>query len=266
MPLFAKHYLSSSKKGNTSSSKGSTSPLILIHGLFGSHENLGGIARLLADKFDVYSLDLPNHGRSPHLDSAPLSDMAELVYKWLTSEGLSKVQLLGHSLGGKVAMELALAHPEVVEKLVVMDIAPVHYEPHHEAVFDGLLSLSPERLSSRQQADEELSRFVVEPPVRSFLLKNLVKNGSEGFVWRMNLNGLHQDYTRLIEGNSSEKQYLGEALFLKGGNSDYIQKHHWSIVEKLFPRATAKIVTGTGHWLHAEKPEMVARIVTKFLQ
>ncbi len=257
MSLYAKHY----------PSRGSEHPpLILIHGLFGSHENLGAIARRFSEQFETYSIDLPNHGCSSHCESANLPKMAELVADWMKKAGFSQAYILGHSLGGKVAMELALTHSDLVNKLVVMDIAPVCYPPHHHNVFQGLLSLAPSGLSSRQEADKQLEKYVPEMPVRSFLLKNLVKTSDGGFSWKMNLAGLYADYPGLIQRNTQQGIFSGEVLFLKGGNSDYIQEKYWPEIVKQFPHASAKIVADTGHWLHAEKPDIVARLTTRFFE
>lgn len=257
MPLHVKHF--------PDVTAGEKPVLLLIHGLFGSLENLGGIARLLADDFDLYAIDLPNHGRSGHFDCTSLEAMAETVYTWIAAQGFGKLNILGHSLGGKVAMEIALLHPELVERLVVIDIAPVHYQPHHHDVFSGLLSIAPETLNSRKEADLQLQHHVPEVAVRSFLLKNLVKQEDGGFAWRMNLSTLHNDYAELIKGNRADSEFCGEVLFLKGGESDYIQRHHWQDIIEIFPNASVKIISDTGHWLHAEKPETVARLTKRFL-
>lgn len=246
------------------SQAGEGPPLLLIHGLFGSLENLGGIARLLAKQFSVYSIDLPNHGRSPHTETLSMHSMANAVSDWLDSRHLERVSLVGHSLGGKVAMELALSQPDKVDKLVVMDIAPVHYPPHHDDVFAGLTAVEPESLKTRSEADAILKNHVPEIAVRSFLLKNLVKNGS-GFAWRMNLPVLQQYYDEILAANSENSQFPGDALFIKGGDSNYIQEKHRQAIVSRFPKANVKTVPGTAHWLHAEKPDLIASIITRFI-
>ncbi|WP_045857190.1 alpha/beta fold hydrolase [Teredinibacter purpureus] len=243
---------------------GAGKPVVLIHGLFGSLENLGGLARQLAEHYHVFSLDLPNHGRSQHTEDTSLSQMADSVFRWLNAQPFQHASFIGHSLGGKVAMELALCHPEKVDRLAVLDIAPVHYAPHHEQVFKGLLSLQPATLPSRSEADAQLSAYVPELPIRSFLLKNLVRQ-EQGFGWRMNLPTLHRHYARLVSGNRRGQVYKGNTLFLKGGNSDYIGEQHRDEILSRFPNAKVKIVAGTGHWLHADKPDLVARLLQRFL-
>lgn len=255
------------KEGLYSKQIGSGEPVVLIHGLFGSLENLGAIARALSEaNFTVYSLDLPNHGRSAHVSPSTLSVFADIVIQWMNDAGLERAHFFGHSLGGKVVMELALRDPSKVRSLVVVDIAPVHYEPHHKKIFEGLLSIEPEILASRSDADTLLKAYVTEGAVRSFLLKNLVKNPDGGFVWRMNLPIIHRDYAQLIEGNSSGAAFLGKVLFLKGGDSDYIQEAYRDETLRRFPNSQLKVVANTGHWLHAEKPDVVSKLTIAFLR
>lgn len=237
--------------------------LVLIHGLFGSLENLGGIARLFTPFYSVYSLDLPNHGRSSHVSDCSLESMANTVSDWMSEQGLNSAYFLGHSLGGKVAMELALKYPSKVKKLAVIDIAPVNYPPRHNDVFAGLLAINPASLLSRAEADTILREYVSESAVRTFLLKNLAKVGGV-FQWRMNLDDLHQNYGDLISSNRTAC-YEGDTLFVKGGDSDYIKEGHRADITQRFPNAQLRIVANTGHWLHAEKPEIVAKLVLRFM-
>jgi len=176
--------------------------LLLIHGLFGSLENLGVLFRELVEDFSVYSIDLPEHGRSPHHAETSLPALCEQVKTWLDQQGIERIAVVGHSLGGKVAMELAMHFPELVSKLAVLDIAPVDYPPHHNEIFSGLRAIDPSALKTRGEADALMKDAVPEAPVRSFLLKNLAK-GPEGYHWRMNLEVLYRDYAKLIQGNSS---------------------------------------------------------------
>lgn len=242
---------------------GAGEPLILIHGLFGSLENLGAVARLLAKQYRVYSIDLPNHGRSAHLPQADLETMAKQVSEWMSEQGIRGAHIVGHSLGGKVAMELALMAPDKVERMVVIDIAPVAYPPKHDRIFEGLLAIDPAAVSDRGEADQVLAEYVSEAAVRSFLLKNLVKAG-DGFAWRMNLNDLHRLYPQLVKGNRMGV-FEQAVLFLKGADSDYLSSQHKGDIVGRFPAAQLRVVEGTGHWLHAEKPELVSKLILKFL-
>lgn len=242
---------------------GEGKPLVLLHGLFGSLENLGAIARLLASEFTVYSVDLPNHGRSSHNSGVDLAFMADAVWQWMAQEGLPGAGIVGHSLGGKVAMEVALAHPDHIAKLVVIDVAPVPYPPRHHDVFAGLNAIRPAELASRAEAEAFMAPHVKEPAVRSFLLKNLVK-GEEGFRWRMNLKDIQREYPKLIDENRADGVFEAPVLFLKGEASDYILPDYHEAITGRFPAAQFKVIADTGHWLHAEKPELVATLIRKF--
>lgn len=244
--------------------RGEGAPLVLIHGLFGTRENLGAIAKLLSDSYTVYSVDLPNHGRSAHVDEFDLQHMADALNTWMQAIELDQAHFFGHSLGGKAAMELALVYPERVDKLVVADIAPVHYEHRHEGVFSGLLSIDLDALDSRVTADKVLAETVPEKPVRSFLLKNLQRTEGGAFEWRMNLKAIHQNYAELIRGNH-QARFERPVLFLKAEHSDYIQSEHREDIVTRFPNTELKVVSNTGHWLHAEKPDLIARLVNRFL-
>lgn len=243
---------------------GAGSPLVLLHGLFGSLENLGTLARSFSEKFCVYSVDLPNHGRSDHSDEISLPLLAEAVVAWMDANNIKQADFVGHSLGGKTAMEIALRWPQRVNKLVVMDIAPVQYHAHHDDVFAGLLAIDPPKLESRQQAEKILAEHVGEIATRSFLLKNLVRNDDGKFAWRMNLPVLYRDYDKLLMGNS-EGKFHGPALFLRGELSDYVQEKHREEILKRFPNANSKTISGTQHWLHAEKPDLVSKAILRFL-
>lgn len=243
---------------------GQGAPLVLLHGLFGSLENLSGLARVLGANHTVYSVDLPDHGRSPHTERSDLAAMVDGVRRWMDAQQLSRAILVGHSLGGKVAMELALQNPDRVTGLVVMDVAPVAYDSRHDNVFQGLLSVPVEEIQSRARADEALKVSIADAAVRGFLLKNLVKEG-EGFRWRMNLQGLHRGYRQLIAGNSAGN-FDGPTLFVRGGQSDYIQPGAEADIQQRFPQARIETVEEAGHWLHAEQPDAVGRIIAGFLE
>lgn len=243
---------------------GQGAPLILLHGLFGSLENLSGLARILAHDHTVYSIDLPDHGRSPHTDHSNLAVMVEGVLQWMDTQDLPSAIVVGHSLGGKIAMELALRQADRVAKLVVLDVGPSAYENRHGAVFEALFSVPLDTIQSRGEADVALQNRVADAAVRGFLLKNLVRDG-ERFRWRLNLEGLHRGYNQLIVENS-EGQFAGPSLFVRGGKSDYIQPRSEPELRRHFPEAILETVEQAGHWLHAEQPEAVGRIIASFLQ
>jgi esterase len=244
---------------------GQGQPLVLIHGLFGSYENLGVIARALQNEFQIVNLDLRNHGRSPRADFMDYPQMALDVVETLDYLGIEQSSVLGHSMGGKVAMQLALSVPCRVHKLVLADISPVINEPRHQSILQGLQAIDLATLQDRKQADTLLQSYVSELGVRQFLLKNLYKDEQNQFQWRINLAALVSNYQRLLAAPLPNQPFEGETLFIKGGNSDYIQAAHQPLIHSLFPKASAKIIQGTGHWLHAEKPTAFSKIVSDFL-
>lgn len=256
MALFYRHW------GSDDSSSGT---IVAIHGLFGSLENLGMVTRQLKDDYSVYALDLPNHGRSSELQRASLSDMAAEIIAWMDSKNLHQAYFLGHSLGGKVSMELALKYPDRVKALIIADIAPVAYPPRHDDVFNAFSAVDLSQITTRKDADDVMKQFVPELSTRSFLLKNL-KSEKGVWSWRINLDALSKNYSQFIKANSEQlNPFLKPVLFLKGELSDYILPKYAEATLKLFPKAEVKIINGTNHWLHAEKPDSFVRLVKRFL-
>ena len=247
-------------KGNTNSDK----KIVLIHGLFGSLENLNMVANHFTEDYMVISIDARNHGKSFHHHSMSYKEMANDVIKVLDHLNIQQCFLLGHSMGGKIAMQCALDNQSRIKALIVADIAPVNYPPHHNVIIDGLKSINLSQIGSRRDADEKLSQYVEEPGVRQFLLKNLVKTDL-GFVWRVNIDNIANDYNSIAEGFTPPSLYNGPTLFVKGGNSNYITAEHQQIIKQLFPLASAKIIQGAGHWLHAEKTVAFNKIVSNFI-
>ncbi len=239
-------------------------PVVLIHGLFGSYENLGVIARSLSEQYQVINVDVRNHGRSDHSDQMNYALMAADLAQTLDALTVPRAALLGHSMGGKLAMEFALTYPERATKLILADIAPVSYPPRHDTIIAALKAVDLPALTSRTDADKQLATNIKEAGVRQFLLKSLDKDG-EQFAWRFNLKALAQNYAELIAAPLADGQYNGPVLFIKGGDSDYILPEHKPRIMQLFPNAQAKIIQGTGHWLHAEKPAAFTRLVQEFL-
>lgn len=239
--------------------------LISIHGLFGSQENLGTINRRLAEHFCVHGLDIRNHGRSPHDESMRYSEMAADLIEYMDDQGIDQAHLLGHSMGGKIVMEAALRYPERVQKVAVLDIAPVTYTVRrHDEVFAGLKAIDLNALTKRSDAEAVMAKHISEPAIRQFLLKNLYKNPEGKFGWRMNLEVIEQFYGSILSGQETGTPFSEEILFLKGSDSDYILPEHRDEVLRLFPNASMRTIHGTGHWLHAEKPDRVANALIRF--
>lgn len=244
---------------------GSGVPLVILHGLFGTLENWNSITRQLSEHFDVIAVDLRNHGRSfhgaPHHYEAMTSDVLQL----LASLGLDRVHLMGHSMGGKVAMQFAMQHPQYLHSLCVVDIAPVQYPRHHDDVLTGLAQIEVATLKSRSQADQQLAEYVSDAGVRQFLLKNLYRSESGSFAWRFNLEQITQDYDWISRPPAGE-HFSGKTLFIKGENSHYLTPAYTEAVTSRFSQVDFRIIQGAGHWPHAEKPEVFLGVVMRFLK
>lgn len=241
-------------------------PLIIIHGLYGSAANFRGLVKFYADDFIVFCIDLRNHGNSPHSDDITYSLMAEDVIEFMDDQGIKKAHILGHSMGGKTAMQLALNHPERVDKLVIGDIAPVEYPHHHETIFEGLLAIPVANIERRSEAQQILKHYVDEPGVRLFLLTNLVRaDDGNGFKWRINLPALIGEYKN-IQAAPEGISYEGETLFIRGANSDYIADEYVPETLEFFPNAKIATIDDCGHWLHSEKPQEFSKILLDFLR
>lgn len=243
-------------------------PLLVVHGLFGSLQNWAWHCKKLSEHFSVYALDMRNHGASPHADQMNYALMAADVLAFMDDQHIEKAHILGHSMGGKVSMQLALMAPERVLRLVIADVAPVHYggeRGEHDDIFEGLCALDIAHINSRSEADKQLAAYVGDEVVRQFLLSNLLRDDG-GFRWRINLPVLRASYPDLRAAPVAERPYAGEVLFVRGDLSDYILPQHRDEVLRLFPRAKVKTITQAGHWLHAEKPDTFYRIVSDFLR
>jgi esterase len=245
--------------------KGQGYPLIVLHGLFGSSDNLGRVASELSKDYQVHSIDLRNHGDSFHTEEMSYDLMAGDVVAYMDEQGLDRVSLLGHSMGGKVAMKIALIYSERVSKLIVADIAPVTYSAHHNEIFKGLLAVDFKQDTTRAAVDKCLAIYINTIGVRQFLMKNLVQRKQGGFGWKMNLSAIHKNYSKILEGLSYNEPYLGKVLFIGGGLSDYIKPAYKQQTLNLFPNTDMKIIPETSHWLHAEKPRIFIGICQRFL-
>jgi len=238
--------------------------ILLLHGLFGSSANWGQVARKLAEGHHLLVPDLVNHGRSPHRTAISYPDMAADVVYLLDQFGIKQVDLVGHSMGGKVAMELALASPERVNRLVVVDIAPVHYGHDFSDVFAGFAAVDLLSLSSRKEADQRMAGYVADPQVRAYLLQNLQKEAGN-WVWRLNLQALCENIDRITGFPHWDRAFEGKVLFLYGGLSDYVNAENQGEIRRLFPQAIIQSVPGAGHWVYAEQPVKFTQQLKEFL-
>ncbi|PJG85839.1 alpha/beta fold hydrolase [Conservatibacter flavescens] len=243
----------------------SSSPtLVFIHGLFGDMNNLGVIARAFSENYPILRVDLRNHGESFHTPDMNYSLMADDLYRLIQHLKLNKLILIGHSMGGKTAMTFAARYPELVEKLIVIDIAPVSYqEKWHTRVFEGLFAVKQAAPETRQQARPILAQHIQEESIIQFMLKSFDNQTTEKF--RFNVTALFQNYNTLMDWQSVSP-CLVPTLFIKGGDSPYILPEYRTTILAQFPHSTAFTISGSGHWVHAEKPTHVVRAIEKFLE
>ncbi len=245
--------------------RGEGNAVILIHGLFGSLANLSSLAKELEEMFRVVSVDLRNHGASDHSQKMDLSGMAGDISETMRFLGISEAAIVGHSLGGKVGMQMALSFPNLVTNLVVADIAPVKYSSQHNPLLDGLQHLNEMSVISRSEADDVLSKYETDRAVRAFLLKNLVRENSGQYRLRLNLAAIIENYNVTLTAAPQGEPSLCPVLFLKGQNSAYIQNKHYKEINRIFKRASVRVIDGAGHWVHTEKPELFNQLVSEFL-
>jgi len=203
---------------------GSGPDLIILHGLFGSASNFRTLARQFGEHYTVYCLDLRNHGASPHDNDVSFDAMASDIIEFMDSQNIESTILMGHSLGGKVAMQAALTHPHRVSRLIAGDIAPVEYPHHHDRIFEGLNEVTRLNPASRKEADRILVDYVEIPEVRSFLLTNLTRAEDGSLAWRINVKGLSEGYEH-IAGKPCGTPYTAPALFIRGALSDYVKEN-----------------------------------------
>ncbi len=249
------------------SSRGDDRPsLVLLHGLFGSIANWHGIARRFEDRCHLVVPDLRNHGRSPHQDSMGYPAMADDVLQLLDELGLESVYLVGHSMGGKVAMWLALEHPQRVRGLVPVDMAPVNYDLSFERILDALDSVPAQAVANRKDADRLLALHLESPELRGYLLQNLIP-GPQGWQWRFNLASLRHCMPQILSFPAEARglQFPGNTLFIYGGQSDYVNPERFEVARTLFPYARSRIIPAAGHWVYSEAPDEFSAVLKSFI-
>ena len=243
-------------------------PLVILHGLLGSGGNWHTLSRrAFAPHFRVFTVDLRNHGRSPHSDRFDYPAMVEDLVAFFDAHGLGAAHVLGHSMGGKVAMHIALEHPDRVDRLVVVDIAPKAYPARHLKLLDALRALDPTAYDSRNAIDQALATDVPDRAVRQFLLKNLgYDTERKQYAWQMNLDAIHARYAAVNTAIDPGPPFAGPALFVRGSRSDYVADDDLPDIRALFPQARLVTIDGAGHWVHAEQPDALAEAVLDFLR
>ena len=237
-------------------------PLIIAHGLFGSAKNWGVISRRLSDKWYVISVDMRNHGNSSSHPDHSYEAMADDLEKVIKSFG-GYCSILGHSMGGKAFMYLALQDPKIVAKLIVVDIAPINYDHSQIDIVKALQSIDLKLVKSRRDADNVLASFIEEKEVRDFLLQNLKFKSHT--TWDLNLSSLEKNMGKIVNFPSSNQVFNGKTLLIVGENSTYVSTDSISLMRKKFSNLRVKRIVGAGHWVHADKPIEFEHSVRKFL-
>lgn len=241
-------------------------PLLVFHGLFGMLDNWASFGKALAEEYAVHLIDLRNHGKSFHSDAMSHDDLAQDIAYYMDHFGMEKAHLLGHSLGGKAVMQFAIQFPQKVSKLIVADIAPKAYPPHHQGIIKALQSVDFSAVNSRKEVEVVLSDYIREESVIQFLMKSLYWTENKRLSWRFNLQVLAEKYNDFVANAIRFGTFNGETLFVAGEKSHYIlPQDHFSIRQQ-FPHFELVTVPDAGHWLHAENPDYFTQVVIDFLK
>lgn len=245
---------------------GKGQPFVILHGLFGSLDNWQAIARKLSESFEVYIVDQRNHGQSPHSETWNYEVMANDLYEFFQDNRISNAILLGHSMGGKTAMHFALEHCELLNKLIVVDIAPKYYPVHHDKILEGLLAVDLENVSSRKEVEEQLSPYISDPGTKQFLMKNLYWKDLEAkkLAWRFNLDVINRHIEIVGKKTIEGKICHVPTLFVRGEKSNYILEADMEPAKNIFPNSKLTTIPNAGHWIHADQPQLFLETIIAF--
>lgn len=244
---------------------GSGHPLIVLHGLMGMLDNWQYPAKFLAEDFELFLLDQRNHGHSEHSDDFSYSLMADDLLDFFDEHKLYGAYVLGHSMGGKTSMKFAQHHPDLLEKLIVVDIAPRAYPVHHQLILQALKAVPLHTISRRTEAEEIMRQYIKEEGVIQFLLKNLFWKDKGQLDWRFNLSSIEKNIEKMGD-EIADRMFEKPTLFIRGEKSDYIKNEDLEQIHTLFPDVKIETISGAGHWVHADKTEEFVEVVRKFLR
>lgn len=241
--------------------------LIILHGLLGASRNWSTIGKALRERFDVHALDLRNHGDSPHAEAMRWTELCDDLEAYLEEQGLNEIHLMGHSLGGKIAMRYACQNPEVVKQLIIVDIAAKAYPPYHDNEFRAMERIPVGELTNRKEAEELLEPMVTNWAMRQFLLTNLVRDEATGaFKWQANIEALHASLPHIRQNSLLESdRYDGPCLLLRGASSDFIDDEDAEDMQHWFPRLQEAIVPRAGHNVHVENRKAFLEVLEEWL-
>lgn len=244
---------------------GEGDPLIIIHGLFGSLDNWQTLGKKFAEDFDTILVDQRNHGHSPHSENFDYDHMAADLIKLIEDQNLENAYVVGHSMGGKTAMRAAQMRPDLMEKMIVVDIGPKGYPMHHDTILEGLHAIDFNEVKSRKQANEVISRFIEDDGVKQFLLKNLYWREKGLLDWRINLPVISRNMEKII-GQLPPDEVEIPTLFIRGEKSNYIIEDDYANIFMQFPESDIETIYNAGHWIHAENPYDFYNLVFDFLK
>lgn len=244
---------------------GKGNPLIILHGYLGMSDNWKTLGTQFSKNYQVHLIDQRNHGRSFHSDEFDYELLVEDLHTYIENHNLQNVNLLGHSMGGKVAMLFAVTYPNLVNKLIVADIGPRAYKPHHQQILAALNAVNFQIQNTRKKVEEILKIYIDNQGILQFLLKNVYWKNKGELAYRFNLNSLTENYPEVGEALPSFSEFKGETLFLKGETSDYITKSDEPLIKAHFENSKIITVKNAGHWLHAENPTQFYNEVVSFL-
>ncbi|MBI9108605.1 MAG: alpha/beta fold hydrolase [Spirochaetales bacterium] len=240
--------------------------VFFLHGLLGSADNWGSTCRSLSEAgLRCIAVDQRNHGASPHSSEMNYPLMADDLLRLADSLGIDEFSLVGHSMGGKTAMEAALRAPERLRSMVVADIAPIEYKPAYTDYINSLGKINLNGIKNRSEAGLELEKYIPDRSLRMFFLTNLRKDDSGKFRWRININSITSNYENIWKAIENGRSYGGPVLFLRGSESDFVQDKHFDLIESLFPAFEVKTIENSGHWVHTEQPEVFRQHLSDFL-
>lgn len=240
--------------------------LIILHGVFGSLDNWMTLGKRFSENFQVWLVDQRNHGHSPHSEEMSYPIMAEDLKNFITAHHIENAVVLGHSMGGKVAMEFALKYADKISKLIIADISPNSQSNNFDGIIKGLKAVEPESIEDRKEAEAKMSEYVKEKAVRQFLLKNLHRKEDDSYEWRFNLQKIAAEMDQISSWKIGNGSFEKPVLFLKGEKSDYIKKEDEERIKELFPYAEIQSIPSAAHWLHAENPDDFYKEVISFIK
>lgn len=245
---------------------GSGEPLIILHGLLGSLDNWQTLGKQYAEDFTVFIIDQRNHGKSPHSKAFSYQILSEDLLEFCEQNHIYKTHLLGHSMGGKVAMQFALENEDYLDKLIVADIAPVRYEAGHNEVFNALMSADIQHAESRKEIENQIQQTIPDFGTRQFLMKGLTRDENNNFKWKFNLDALWSNYDDILGSFETEHRFEGPSLFINGSESQYVLPEYQDKIDRYFPANQRETIKGAGHWLHAQNPKEFYEKTIHFLR